>query len=258
MHITHKESLTNIITFAKICNCHAKKEVYKMFYDEKQAIEKCEEEPSQIFNLIDEGHIELVDKILRKKTTNINTINEKEDDILSYLLQKGYYDLVLKHMRKKDWNVNHQNKDGDTFAHILVTKRYLEVIEIIKQLQKNKNFIPNIRNKNGETILDKSINNNYIYTTVKILEDERFNNIDLVSFKNLYEKYIKNDNYGTYSKMNNLEVIVDNLKEKELLPKMTRIINTITTNFEEIKQLLKNNDIKRLDNMIYNALKENK
>ena len=229
-----------------------------MFYDERQAIEKCEEEPSQIFNLIDEGHLELVDKILRKRNTDINIVNENEDDILSYLLKKNHYDIVLKHMKKKDWNVNHQNKDGDTFAHILVTKKYLEVIDIIKQIHKNKNFIPNIRNKNGETILDRSINNNYIYTTAKILEDERFNNIDLVSFKKLYEKYIRNDNYGVYSKMNNLEVIVDNLKDKELLPKLTKIINALTNNIEEIKQLVKNNDIKTLDNMIYGSLKENK
>ena len=161
-------------------------------------------------------------------------------------------------MKKKEWDVNHQDKNGNTFAHILVTKKYLEVIDIIKQLHKNKNFLPNIRNKQGETILDRSINNSYIYTTVKILEDERFNNIDLISFKNLYEKYIKNDNYGTYSKMNNLEVIVDNLKEKELLPKLTKIINSLTNNFEEVKKLVKTGDIKSLDNMIYGVLKENK
>ena len=229
-----------------------------MFYDEKQAIEKVEEEPSQIFNLIDEGHLELVDKILRKKSKDINIINDNEEDILSYLLKKNHYDLVLKHMKKKEWDVNHQDKNGNTFAHILVTKKYLEVIDIIKQLHKNKNFLPNIRNKQGETILDRSINNSYIYTTVKILEDERFNNIDLISFKNLYEKYIKNDNYGTYSKMNNLEVIVDNLKEKELLPKLTKIINSLTNNFEEVKKLVKTGDIKSLDNMIYGVLKENK
>lgn len=229
-----------------------------MFYDEKQAIEKVEEEPSQIFNLIDEGHLELVDKILRKKSTNINLVNTNEEDILSYLLKKNHYDLVLKHMKKKEWDVNHQDKNGNTFAHILVTKKYLEVIDIIKQLHKNKNFLPNIRNKQGETILDRSINNSYIYTTVKILEDQRFNNIDLVSFKNLYEKYIKNDNYGTYSKMNNLEVIVDNLKEKELLPKLTKIINSLTNNFEEVKKLVKMGDIKTLDNMIYGVLTETK
>lgn len=229
-----------------------------MFYNEKQAIEKCEEEPSQIFNLIDEGHLELVEKILRKKSTNINITNDKEEDILSYLLKKGHYSLVLKFMNKKDWDVNHQNIDGNTFAHILVTKKYLEVIDIIKNLLKNKNFIPNIRNKNGETILDISINNGYIYTTLKILEDNRFNNIDLISFKNLYETYIKSNNYGVYSKMNNLEVIVDNLKDKELLPKVNKIINSIANNIEEIKKLVKEDNIKILDNIIYGVLNENK
>ena len=229
-----------------------------MFYNEKQAIEKCEEEPSQIFNLIDEGHLELVEKILRKKSTNINITNDKEEDILSYLLKKGHYSLVLKFMNKKDWDVNHQNIDGNTFAHILVNKKYLEVIDIIKNLLKNKNFIPNIRNKNGETILDISINNGYIYTTLKILEDNRFNNIDLISFKNLYETYIKSNNYGVYSKMNNLEVIVDNLKDKELLPKVNKIINSIANNIEEIKKLVKEDNIKILDNIIYGVLNENK
>ena len=229
-----------------------------MFYNEKQAIEKCEEEPSQIFNLIDEGHLELVEKILRKKSTNINITNDKEEDILSYLLKKGHYSLVLKFMNKKDWDVNHQNIDGNTFAHILVTKKYLEVIDIIKNLLKNKNFIPNIRNKNGETILDISINNGYIYTTLKILEDNRFNNIDLISFKNLYETYIKSNNYGVYSKMNNIEVIVDNLKDKELLPKVNKIINSIANNIEEIKKLVKEDNIKILDNIIYGVLNENK
>lgn len=228
-----------------------------MFYDERQAIEKCEEEPSQIFNLIDEEHLELVEKVLKKKSANINITNENGDDIPTYLLKKGHYELVLKVMNKKDWDVNHQNNEGNTFAHIVVTKKYLEVMEIIKSLLKNKSFIPNIRNKNGETILDISIKNSYIYTTVKILEDERFNNIDLISFKNLYEKYIRSNNYGVYSKMNNLEVIVDNLKDKELLPKLNKIIDSIAKDFEEIKRLVKNNDIKTLDNIIYGVLKEN-
>jgi len=229
-----------------------------MFYDERQAIEKCEEEPSQIFNLIDEGHIDLVEQIFRKRWSNVNITNENGDDIVTYLLKNNHFDLALKLMKKKDWNVNHQNKNGDTFAHIVVTKKYLDVIDIIKTLLKNKSLIPNIRNKNGETILDISIKNSYIYTTVKILEDERFNNIDLVSFKNLYEKYIKSDNYGVYSKMNNLEVIVDNLKDKELLPKLNKIIESIIKDIDEIKELLKNNDIKTLDNIIYTSLKENK
>ena len=227
-----------------------------MFYDETQAIKKCEEDPSLIFNLIDEDHKELVDRILTEKKVDINTTNSDGNDILSYMLKKNWNDLVLKYMKNKKWNINHQNKDGDTFAHILVMKKYLDVMEIIKQLLKNIKFIPNIRNKKGETILDKSINNNYIYTTVKILEDKRFNNIDLMSFKNLYESYIKNDNYEAYSKMNNLEIIIDNLEEKELLPKVEKIVEKIKEDYEQIKSQVINHELKYLDDIVYGTLKE--
>ena len=227
-----------------------------MFYDEIQAIEKCEEEPSQIFNLIDEGHMEIVEKLLNKKSISINTTNANDDDILSYLLRKNYYDIVLTYIKKKEWDVNHQNKDGDTFAHILVTKNYLEVREITTELQKKKSFIPNIRNKNGETILDKSLNKDNIYTSLGILKDKRFNNIDLVSFKNLYEKYVKSEEYGMYSKMNNLEAIIKNLKNKPLLPTLNKMIDNLTNDLDEIKKMLKQGDIKALDSIIYNALGE--
>ena len=225
-----------------------------MFFDENQAIELCESDPSVIFNLIDENFDFLVDKILSKKKVSVNTTNENGTDVITYLLKNGYYNLVLKYMKDKTWDVNHQDKDGNTFAHILVTKKYLEVMDIIKQIIKNKDFIPNIRNKKGETILDKSINEEYIYTTVKILEDERFNNIDLVSFKNLYEKYIKSNNYGVYSKMNNLEVIIDTLSIKELLPNLGHIINFIKTNIENIKKDVKNGETSILDELIYGAM----
>jgi ankyrin repeat protein len=227
-----------------------------MFYDEIQAIETCEEEPSQIFNLIDEGHMEIVEKLLDKKKISINITNEHGDDILSYLLMKNYYNLVLSYMKDKEWNVNHQNKDGDTFAHILVTKNYLDVRDITKELHKKKSFIPNIRNKNGETILDKSLNKDNIYTTLGILKDKRFNNIDIVSFKNLYEKYVKSEEYGTYSKINNLEAIISNLKNKPLLPKLTQMIDMLIDDSESIKNLLKQGDIKTLDSIIDKALGE--
>lgn len=228
-----------------------------MFYDEKSAIEACEENPTMIFDLINEGHEELVDEILTKKIVNINETNSNGDDVLMCLLRKGMNELVFKYMKKKEWDVNHQNNDGDTFAHILVTKKYLDVMDIIKQILKNNAFMPNIRNKKGETILDKSINNNYIYTTVKILEDERFNNIDLVSFKNLYENYIRNDSYGKYSKMNNLEIIIDSLSLKELLPKLEKLVDFIRENLDEIMKSFEKNQTNVLDDLIYGLINEN-
>ena len=227
-----------------------------MYYNEELTIKACSDDPKLIFDLINEDYKELVDKILTKKIVSINETDQEDNNILMIMLKKGWYELVLKYMKKKELNINHQNKDGDTFAHILVTKQYLEIMEILDKLLKNNKFIPNIRNKKGETILDKSINNNYIYTTIKILEDERFNNIDLVSFRNLYEKYVKSNNYGVYSKVNNLEVILDNLSYKELLPKLEVLIDMIRSNIEKIKKEVFNHELKSLDIIIYGTLEE--
>ena len=158
-----------------------------MFYDETKAIIACDEDPSLIFELLKEEHIYLIDKILSRKTFDINVTDNQGNSILMRLLKKGCYDVVLKHMKDKRWDINHQNNDGDTFAHILVAMNYVNVVDIIKTLKKNKDFLPNIKNNYGETILDKSIKNSYIYTTAKILEDERFDNIGIISFKNLYD-----------------------------------------------------------------------
>ena len=114
--------------------------------------------------------------------------------------------------------------------HILVTLEYASVKEIIEKILNKKDFILNTKNILGETILDKSINNNYLYTTIKILGDDRFNSIDIYSFKNLYETYIKSNNYGKYSKLSNLETILDNLENKPLLPRMQKLLNLIYKN----------------------------
>lgn len=227
-----------------------------MFYDVAKAIQACEEEPSLIFQAMKEGHFELVDQLLTKKHVNINTIDEYGDDVLSKLLKYGQYDLVLKHMKNKEWNVNHQNNEGNTFAHILVSINYKHVLDIIQKLRKNKEFLPNIKNNKGETILDKSINDHYIYTTIKVLEDSRFNNIDIVSFKNLYDTYIKSNNYGKYSKIMNLETIIDSLEDKSLLPRMDRMVKFIQSNFDLVKEEIFSNKSGYLDQMMNMLLQE--
>ncbi len=227
-----------------------------MFYDETKAMQQCEDDPSLIFELMREGHMECVDKVLSKKKVSVNTYDEFGNDVLTKLLKLKQYDLVLKHMKQKDWDVNHQNNDGDTFAHVLATINYVNALQIINQLMKNKKFIPNIKNNKGETILDKSINDNYIYTAIKILEDERFTNIDIVSFQKLYNTYIKSNHYGKYSKVNNLEIIVDNLEEKELLPRMKKLLQFIVSNFEAIKQQLLANKLEYMDSIINLILQE--
>ena len=225
-----------------------------MFYDETKTINACDEEPSLIFELLKENHISLIDKILSRKTFDINVVDEQGNNILTRLLKKGCYDIVLKHMKDKRWNVNHQNNDGDTFAHILVSMNYVNVVEIIKCLKKNKNFLPNLRNNDGETILDKSIKNSYIYTTAKILEDDRFDNIGILSFKKLYDAYINTNHYGKYTKLNNLEMIIENLENKKIAPKVKEIINNVKENYDIIKEEFFNNKTDSIDNIINNAL----
>ena len=222
-----------------------------MFYDEGKTIKACEEEPSLIFKLIKEEKLEVVDKLLSKKIVSVNMQDEAGNDVITRLLKSRCYSLVLKHMKNKDWNVNHQNYDGNTFGHYLASTNYVNVLEIIKQLKKNKEFSPNIKNKKGETLLDRSISENYIYTTLKILEDKRFDSIDVLSFKKIFDTYINNSKYGKYSKCDNLKSIVDSLKKKEsLLPNLAELVQTISDSMELIQKELMMNRYKRLEYMI--------
>lgn len=222
-----------------------------IFYNEDQAIQACKEEPSLIFELIKDGYYDVVDKILSRKIVDINTVDSTLNNVMIRLLKAKQYHLVLKYMKNKNWDINHQNIDGNTFAHILVRHDYIHIARIFEQLKRNKKFMPNIKNKNNETILDRSINSNYISTTMKILEDNRFNSIDILSFKKLYKAYIKNSYYGKYTKLNNLEVIVDNLEKKDkLLPKMKELLDSIINNMELIKREILINKSSNLEGMI--------
>lgn len=226
-----------------------------MFYNELKAIMACEEDPSLIFELIKEGHMDVVDKVLFKKKVDLNLVDEDGNSVLMRLLKAKSFSLVLKYMKKEYWNVNHQNKDGDTFAHILSTIDYKHSIEIIKVLKKNKEFKPNIKNNKGKTILDKAIENNYMYTTLKILEDKRFTDIDIVSFKNLYETFIKTNEYGKYTKLTNLNIVMKNIEKKPLLPKMEQLLDFFRNNTKEIEEEILSNTSLQMDTIINKLLK---
>ena len=228
-----------------------------MFYKEEKAIKACEEEPSLIFELIKEGESDLVDKILSKGIVSVNTTDDAGNDVITRLLKAKEYELVLKFMKNTSWDINHQNYDGNTFAHYLVSVNYVYVMDIIKALKRKRSLLLNIKNNNGETILDKSINEEYIYTTLKILEDKRFNNIDVVSIKKLFDAYIKSREYGKYSKLNNLQIIVSSLdKKEELQPNMEHLLDEIKTNMNLIKKEIMRNKSKYLECIIDNVLVE--
>lgn len=225
-----------------------------MFYDELKTINACDDDPSLIFELLKEEHYKMIDKILSRKSFDINVVDEQGNNILTRLLRKGQFEIVLKHIKNKNWDINHQNNDGDTFAHILISMNHAKTLDIFKILKKNKNFLPNIRNNDGETILDKSVQSSYTYTTAKILEDDRFDNIGVLSFKNLYDTYIKNNKYGKYTKLNNLEMIIDNLENRELSPKVKTIINYLKDNYELIKEEVINNKMEHMNKYVNSVL----
>ena len=227
-----------------------------MFYDVIQAINACEEEPSLVFEAIREGYRDVYEKVIATDDFDFNIVDNEGCNVLMRLLKNKDYDLVLKYMDRRDININHQNIDGDTFAHLLVMINYVEIKEILEKLLSRSDFMPNIKNNKQETILDKAINNHYLYTVSKILQDERFNNIGLLSFKHLYETYIKSNNYGTYSKLNNFEIIFDSLCTKELVPVMEKLVRLIKKKEASIKSDFMLSKTENLDTIINNLIKE--
>ena len=230
-----------------------------MFYAEEQAMTACSEEPSLVFELMKEGHFELVDKLLKKKEISVAEMDEEGNTVLMKLLKLKQYDLVLKYMNHSDFEVNHQNIEGNTFAHILATKNYLSVAPIIKKLKRNSEFAPNLKNNKGETILDIATKNDNLGTAFKILEDRRFNNIDVMSFLSLYKKFIKSNDYGKYTKLSNLEVVVSNLEKKNgLLPRMEKLVYLIKEDFDMIKNEILKDKLTSVDSIIKTVLVEAK
>ncbi len=225
-----------------------------MEIQEKDIYQVCREEPSLIFTLIKQGEVEIVYRLIHDNIVSINVVDSVGNDILTRLLKAREYDLVLEFMKKKNWDVNHQNSEGNTFSHVLATDQSIQTVGIFEQLKKKKNYMPNIKNKKGETALDLAINNHYLCCAFKILEDKRFNDIDVYSFKNLFNVSIKNRFYGKYSKIHNLEVIVDNLEKKELIPSMMDLIHKIVEHMDIIKREIMNNKSTLLESLINSYL----
>lgn len=242
--------MTNRMNGARIYNCHMNKEVFKMFSSEQQIFNACTDEPSLIFNLVKRGCYEMVEELVDEGIVSVNECDTLGNDLVTRMLKARQYELVLKFMKKRNWDVNHQNIDGNTFGHILALDDSVAALKIVEQLTKKKNYIPNIKNNKGETVLDRAINSNYVFTAFKILEDKRFNSIDVVSFKKLCNSCVKNTYYGKYAKLNNLEIIVNNLEKKDLDTTLRYVVEEISDNMETIKTEIMKNKSLLLDSII--------
>jgi len=242
--------LTNRVNSARIYNCHMNKEVFKMFSSEQQIFNACTDEPSLIFNLVKRGCYEMVEELVDEGIVSVNECDTLGNDLVTRMLKARQYELVLKFMKKRNWDVNHQNIDGNTFGHILALDDSVAALKVVEQLTKKKNYIPNIKNNKGETVLDRAINSNYVFTAFKILEDKRFNSIDVISFKKLCNSCVKNTYYGKYAKLNNLEIIVNNLEKKDLDTTLRCVVEEISDNMETIKTEIMKNKSLLLDSII--------
>ena len=222
--------------------------------NKQEMIQACNDDPTHIFTLIKHGEFDVVKEVLSNNIVKINQVDSVGNDVITRLLKAKQYDLVVEFMKKRNWNVNHKNIDGDTFGHILALDNSLQAVEVVKHLTKKKNYDPNEKNNKGETIFDRAMSNNYLCTVFRILEDRRFNDIDVFSFKHLFNLTIKTKLYGKYTKIANLEIIVDSLIKKDLDSSMTKLIESIKENIKYIKQDILNDNPNKLESLINNYI----
>ena len=217
---------------------------------EQQLMNACKDEPSLIFKFINKGYFSIIEKLIDDNKINVNLEDGVGNDVVTRLLKAKQYDLVEKLMKKRNWDVNHKNVEGNTFGHILAYDNSLKAVKVVELLNKKKNFSPNIRNNKGETSFDRAINNNYLCTAMKFLKDKRFTSFDLNSFKNLYNVVFKSSEYGKYTKLDTLEVVVDNLEKKDIDPNLLNVLDKIDENMDIIKKDILNDRSTVLDNLI--------
>ena len=215
-------------------------------------IEACKEVPSEIFHLIRNGRFDIIEQLVDENSINVNLVDSVGNDVVTRLLKARQYELVIQLMKKKNWDVNHQNVDGDTFGHILANDDSLWAVKVVEHLSKKKNYLPNIKNNKGETIFDRALSNRSLCTVLKVLEDKRFNSINIHSFKNLCSYVLKSRDYGKYTKINTLEIIVENFEKKELEPSIANLVEDISENLDVIKKDIMNNNSKLLDTLLNN------
>ena len=214
-----------------------------------QAIKAAEEDPSIIFELIKTDNDELLNHMLDESLIDVNLVSSNNDSLAIKLLKSAKYELVLKVIKNKNWNVNYQNDDKETFGHILPKINNVAVVPVFKELKKNKNFDINLRNKDDKTIFDISVESHNSYVSTKIIEDERFNDINIFEFLKFYETYIDTNEYGKYSKINMIESILT-MDGRYVNTRMQELLNHLKDNFKNIKKDIENDDYNLLKSII--------
>lgn len=214
-----------------------------------QAIKAAEGDPSVIFELIRADNDELLNHMLEEDLIDVNLVTSNKDSLAIKLLKSFKYDLVLKVIKNKNWDINYQNEDKESFGHILAKINNVAVVPLFKELKKNKYFDINLRNKDNKTIFDISVENHNSYISTKIIEDERFNNIDIFEFLKFYETYMNTNEYGKYSKINMIDSILT-MDGRYVSTRMQELLNHLKDNVKNIKKDIEKDDYNLLKSII--------
>lgn len=225
-----------------------------MYTEKLEMYDACSDDPTLIFNLIKKGFFDVVNELVDEKKVDANLCDSVGNDVCMRLLKAKQYDIVIKLMKRRNWDVNHKNELGDTFGHILALDNDVRSLKLIDQLTKKTNYSPNIKNNLGETSFDIAINNNYLISAIKILEDKRFNDIGVNSFRKLYKVSIKSSSYGKYTKIENLKVIVNSLDKKNLSLDLRILVDKINDNMDNIKEDILRDSNYYLDSIVNNSV----
>ena len=199
--------------------------------------------PTDIFYLIRTGKKKEINDLIDSNGFDVNQKDTIGNDVVSRLVLDGFYEEALKLVNKKSWNINNININGDSIIHILGLKNNLGSMKVFNEIIKKKKLDLNIVNNNNLRSIDITISNNNLYMTLNILKKSDLNNMDEDLLKKIFNKFIYNDSYGKYSKISNLETIIDSFNHKKLSYKIRRIINKIRDNFNLIKENIMNNNI---------------
>ena len=172
--------------------------------------------------------------------------------------EKGKIIMNVEELLEEAWkavqdekiNINYKNIKRILFMRIDgKIGDYIISSFIFKELKKNKTFDINLRNKDNKTIFDISVENHNSYISTKIIEDERFNNIDIFEFLKFYETYMNTNEYGKYSKINMIDSILT-MDGRYVSTRMQELLNHLKDNVKNIKKDIENDDYNLLKSII--------
>jgi ankyrin repeat protein len=117
------------------------------------------------------GHVEIVVKLLKHETLDLNAWNKDGWTALMFASWEGFVLVVMELLKKANLDVNLHDRDGDT-ALILATRA--GHMEIVVELLKAAGLDGNRQNKFGETAMDLAKCNGHSEIVKCFSEDVEF------------------------------------------------------------------------------------